>query len=415
MADEQDHSKRRKIEQDVAICPTDLPIGILEHAASFLSAPSRALFAVALANDKNNPQSEGQSSSIVGTDWDTLDFGEIEKDLTARLSDDDISGVLHHIDASNKLKRLRLTNCTNITGVGLEPLRGSANIEQIDLSLTANGESPILDPDPPISCELVVPILDSIIAAEGCALKHLQFPYHWRSPNSELSALIVRYNAMVNNGDTIRCVHCNQHLPDGHEWIVNDGSQFLDGLHNNTCCECMENYCDDCVGDYREERLLQFCKTCHRDYCRGCVTVVRCDICGDLVCECCLKFECKDCDAKNICSTCVTDNTYECSYCGASYCYDCHDDDEVRLRGDELRLCDGCGYTYCNYCQLRMYQEGNIGCFGCIKSLPNEVLAEHLLKMHEEVEELKNEVTELKDVNKELQDEIKELKDKQGN
>ncbi|KAL7456140.1 hypothetical protein ACHAWC_007661 [Mediolabrus comicus] len=110
MADEQDHSKRRRIEQDVAICPTDLPIGILEHAASFLSAPSRALFAVALANDKNNPQSESQSSSIAGTDWDTLDFGEIEEELAAKLTDDDISDVLKHISAVQTVKRLKLTN-----------------------------------------------------------------------------------------------------------------------------------------------------------------------------------------------------------------------------------------------------------------------------------------------------------------
>ena len=223
------NNKRRKTEESVATYLRDLPIGILEHTASFLTPISRALFAVALTNnEKNNPPSENYSS-IAGSDWlpidfgdietdlaaltnnennnlpnensyssiaaaddwSTLDFGEIEKDLAARLSDDDISAILQHIDAVNKLKRLRLTNCTKITGVGLEPLRGSTIIEQIDLSLTNDGESPRLDPEPSVSCELVLPILDSIIAehvlptldsiiARECALKYLQFPYKWR-------------------------------------------------------------------------------------------------------------------------------------------------------------------------------------------------------------------------------------------
>ncbi|KAL7447822.1 hypothetical protein ACHAWC_000131, partial [Mediolabrus comicus] len=174
-------SKRRKTEQGIGTFLSDLPIGILELTASFLAAPSRALFAVALATDENNNPRNENYSSVAGSDWDTLDFGDIEKDLATRLSDEDISSVLQLIDAVNKLKRLRLTNCTKITGSGLEPLRGSTIIEQIDLSLAADGENPRFDIDPPISCETVLPILDSIITADTpCAIKHLQFPYKWR-------------------------------------------------------------------------------------------------------------------------------------------------------------------------------------------------------------------------------------------
>ena len=118
---------------------SDLTIGILDHTASFLAPPSRALFAVALTNDNHKPN-ENSSSIAAADDWDILDFGEIEKELAARLSDYDISDVLQHIDAVNKLKRLRLTNCIKISGICLEPLRGSAVIEQIDLSLTDDGK-----------------------------------------------------------------------------------------------------------------------------------------------------------------------------------------------------------------------------------------------------------------------------------
>ena len=124
-------------------CITDLPSGILAHAASFLAEPSKALFAIAL--DKNSAASPNErSAAIVGSHWDTLDFGEIEKELAIKLIDDDIEKVLQCIDAVNKVKRLKLTNCVNITGVGLVPLCGSAIINQIDLSLSLGSTSALV-------------------------------------------------------------------------------------------------------------------------------------------------------------------------------------------------------------------------------------------------------------------------------
>ena len=105
---------------------SDLPSGILAHAASFLVDPSRALFAIALDENSATTSSPNErSSAIVGNQWDTLDFGEIEKKVAAKLSDTDIERVLQCIDAINQVKRLKLTNCTNITGTCLGPLRGS--------------------------------------------------------------------------------------------------------------------------------------------------------------------------------------------------------------------------------------------------------------------------------------------------
>ena len=175
--------KRRRISAAVSspqgvTCLSDLPSAILTHTASFLAAPSRALFAVALDENSTITPNE-RSSAIVGDEWDALDFGDIEKELASKLTDLEIKGLLLCIDAVNNVKRLKLTNCLRITGAGLEPLRGSLIIEQIDLSLVGN-ESPDLDPEPPISCDIVLPILDSIIEREGCALMHLQFPTVWR-------------------------------------------------------------------------------------------------------------------------------------------------------------------------------------------------------------------------------------------
>ena len=399
-------SKRRKSRHhDIASCLVDLPIGILEHTASFLAAPSRALFSVALSTNENNTPS-GNYSSIAGSNWDTLDFGEIEKELATKLSDDDISNILQHIDAVNNVKRLRLTNCIQISGVCLEPLRGSAIIEQIDLSLVGDGESPVLDPEPPISCDAVLPILDSIIASDRCAIKHLQFPYKWRrdrSTESEFHAFIEQYNEMREERDTISCSNCNQNLPlDGRHWIgMQGGLHHTSFLHNYTCYQCTKHYCDGCTDD-EGGLILQYCELCQRDYCKGCEKFGFCELCENDFCEYCSKFvECNECH-KNICSGCMEDDCYACSYCDVAYCSSCN----------KMELCEQCRKRCCNPCRLRLYQEGGSEhCINCIKLLPHEAaLVDQSRRLQQEVEQLKNEVRGLKDANKELQDENKELR-----
>jgi len=152
------------------------------HAATFLATPSRALFATALMDDAQDVVN--QLSSAIAGDQTTVDFGDIEKELALNLSDGDINSALLCIDAVNKLKKLRITNCVNITGIGLEPLRGSAVIQQIDLSLTCDGEGPsTLDLESSISFGIVLPILDSII--ERGVVQHITLPRIWRDERLE--------------------------------------------------------------------------------------------------------------------------------------------------------------------------------------------------------------------------------------
>ena len=415
--------KRRKTEQGVDTSLSDLPIGILEHTAGFLASPSRALFAVALSTNENNSPGENYSS-IAGSDWETLDFGEIEKELAARLSDDDISHVLQHIDAVNEVKRLRLTNLTNITGDGLEPLRGSAVIEQIDLSLKATGEAarnPWINPEPSMSRDLVLPILDSIVAAIPCALKHLQFPRTWRRnyvADSEFHAFILRYNQMRRNQDTLMCSGCNSSLPTSIKWIdaEGEGVGYDDngsyGLHCHTCYQCTNDYCHGCeCGENTEEDgivILGYCWACQRDYCKECVEISKCRVCDEIVCEDCKLFECKICN-KNMCWRCIiNDECHVCTLCGVAYCEGCKSEGEVQG-------CDTCNEACCNSCRRRMYHEaGGDSCAECIKDVPNGVFLELIMNSRQEVEQLKAENRELTSVNKELQAEIKELKNKQG-
>lgn len=90
-------------------------------------------------------------------EWGTLDFGEIEKSLAKKLTDYDVC-----IAALTNLKILRLAGCVNITGHGLEPLRGSLHLEQLDLSLVKKHVSPILKMEAKISDSAILQILPDV-------------------------------------------------------------------------------------------------------------------------------------------------------------------------------------------------------------------------------------------------------------
>eukprot|EP00985_Skeletonema_marinoi_P006090 scaffold2644_cov78-Skeletonema_marinoi.AAC.3 len=243
MTSANDSSKRRRLLGDAspdACCLSELPSGVLTNVANYLDAPSRLFFAAALTN-QNIAASDERNTAIVDNEWSTLDFGDIEKDLVVRLSDGDISAVLICIDAVNRVKKLKLTNCINITGAGLEPLRGSTIIEQIDLSLVGKHQSPRLSSRPPISCDFVVPILDSIIEREGCSLRHLQFPSVWSEGGErvQFEHFNGRYNEMLDNRG-VGCVKCSARLPPENDtWIENyEYRRWIDSYdytQNYTC------------------------------------------------------------------------------------------------------------------------------------------------------------------------------------
>eukprot|EP00985_Skeletonema_marinoi_P019554 scaffold11248_cov121-Skeletonema_marinoi.AAC.1 len=118
---------------------SDLPTGALAHVSSYLASPlSCALFAAAL-----NHRDVDSSTAITGSQWDALDFGHIEKELAAKLTDDDISAVLTYIDAVNNIKKLRLTNCINIKMVPYS-MSACQVVRVFCAVLRALGTSPIM-------------------------------------------------------------------------------------------------------------------------------------------------------------------------------------------------------------------------------------------------------------------------------
>jgi len=347
-------------------CLTDLPSGILAHAASFLAAPSKALFAVALDGNSAVSPNERSSAIVSSNQWSILDFGEIEKELAIKLNDDDIEKVLLCIDAVNSVKRLKLTNCIHIAGAGLEPLRGSIIIEQIDLSLVGEHQNPNINPEPPISCNHAIPTLDSIIEREGCALRHLQFPQVWReepSTDSEFHQFLLRYNQMLTNREHVGCLECNQRLPsDGNEWIETGTNAYLHiwyGTQAHNCYDCFKHYCYDCK--------IDFCWTCQTDYCEDCTKMSDCKSCENSHCNDCYEHECHECNEK-ICLDCVEReyNCHKCGDCDKVLCSECIEDEDVKT---DVYTCDQCNDSCCDVCRLRKFRQGQLGCTDCIKQV----------------------------------------------
>ncbi len=349
------------------------------------------------------------SSSIAGNGWDTLDFGEIEKELAAKLSDNDMSAILLHIDAVKKVKRLMLTNCTNITGAGLRPICFSNVIEQIDLSLVGLHQNPELDPEPPISCELVLPILQSIISGGGASsLKHLQFPQEWRyygyGDESEFHAFLGSFNS-----DTfLKAISCSGCSRKSLPWINDDEDHIEYGMVSNMCCLCTRLDCESCIN-----RRVCFCYVCERNFCAECTTMVPCGGgCGsyffcldckpnncanpnctgtEVLCDDCLG-DCHIC-RKGWCLTCLedvaVDTPLRCGGCWErSCCGDCSAKEEVQ---NGVHRCVSCDEIRCDNCRIIECQGSN-NCRSCMKMVAPQLLE---LTM-EQNQQLKNEVADLK-------------------
>ncbi len=253
--------------------------------------------------------------------------------------------------------------------------RGSAVIEQIDLSILEFPE----DLDPSISCDHVLPILDSIIGREGTAVQHLQYPAKWRrefSTESDFHAFLGRYNSMWERRGGIYCSKCGKNPEDPDDpddwrlegpWVETDQSQY--GSHyyvcygclkyfcgewhdSNPCSKCERSYCTDCAD-------VQYCIACDKNYCRDyCNTFYNCSGteyggCGQGICDDCAYSKkrecrgCKECYCSSHCSNEVSESEINrCDHCSSFLCHKC--DHDI----DRLRKCDQCNKAASPDCQL---------------------------------------------------------------
>ena len=126
-----------------------------------------------------------QIKQYYDSEWEMMDFVDIPKSLASRLSDNDVGAVLVCIGAVNNLKRLKLTNCVNVVGTCLDPLRRSKVLEYLDLELVRQFERPCSGNrlnsvgrefnETKLVEWPVLDVLDDILSLDGNSLKRLQY------------------------------------------------------------------------------------------------------------------------------------------------------------------------------------------------------------------------------------------------
>jgi len=226
-----------------------LPAGCIVNISEYLHQPSKAIFASAIM--LTNPSISKAIVSSSTTQWHTLDFGDIEESLVEKLVDDDLANILTCINAKQLTRTLKLTYCVKIKGCGLSPLSGSTVLEKIDLSLARQRNKPDRI-KPRISDEAVLPILDSILNAEGSVLKQVQFPAKWeRTVTFRQSDFLSRLNRSLIERDQ-SCSRCERGM--NTPWYWRTGSRIF-GSHLNghqsscICYDCNKHYCLPCTSN----------------------------------------------------------------------------------------------------------------------------------------------------------------------
>ena len=415
-------NKRRRT-ADNTLHISDLPIGFMVNVAEYLPKPSRAILAVALSASSyplcklkytDHNISPISTAIISAQQWDILDFEETEGELANKLTDNDMFAILKCINAHDVLKKLKLCGCLNIEGHGLYPLRGSVVLEQIDLSLLAKHEE-LWDPpwSKKISHLVIVPILESIISANDCSLKYIQFPRKWwDSSYTQIHHFIERYNELFNTRD-INCSKCEEDMSNVSHWMEYHTHRWYPEtrckrmLNNRICYDCLEPICHDCSNE--EEFTLQCCICCEKTFCSDCVPVPECVCCSDRICvECedmkacgeCGEVGCSKClhtcDICNRtqCEDCVGMNRCGGRDCSKEYCDDCNNEEEYNITS-----CKECHWEYCVECKLDSVKKGGADrCRSCAADIVPLILEENakLSKENEEMADLRREINKLK-------------------
>lgn len=424
MASNSTNNKRRRTAADT-LHISDLPTGFIVDVSAYLTKPSRALLAVALSapsaswkdDDLIHRQSPISTAIISSEQWDILDFEDVNKEIANKMTDDDIYAVLTCINARDVLKRLKLCGCINVEGHGLNPLRGSVVLEQIDLCIVKKHEVPKSEPEPKISQYVVVPILDSIISVNGCSLKYIQIPVKWRYMFAHDRSGVVypiwdfkrRFNENLSN----RRIECSRCVMFGamhaqHTWL-NDVYE-----NERICYDCLEPICYYCRFNSGDVSVHCCSNGCSKTFCDNCMPLMECSYCatgaicgacGDMeACGQCGNASCENC--LNSCDGCLQTRCTDCSEynccegyeCIKAHCSDCYNGEEY-----SVKYCDECESSYCSGCKLDVIMTNGVKCNGCAGDAAN-LLLEEVAKLRIEKEEL----MELRKENEELKEKLKQ-------
>lgn len=253
----------------------------------------------------NHPWSKKNIEEYYASNWEILNFIDLDDAHAKKLTDDELGALLVCIDAKKKLKKLILPWSvlfgSLIVGHGLEPLRGSRALEEIDClgggtrncsdeDLLHHIKKPISITSPSLrvrmiktslSTSAIVSVLDSIIDADGNSLSKVILPLpedKWPTPrNSPMLDFLGKINQTMHTQE-IECEGANC-------------TTLVEGKSDNCCQVCCSRICATCNeidwDDMGDRRFIQMCKSCNRKLCFNCDEMVECAHCQSLYCSTC--------------------------------------------------------------------------------------------------------------------------------
>lgn len=427
-----------------------LPNETLTKIAGYLTFPSQAIVAVALTAPSGRFRAiadESQlreasraivTSAVAGScdDWDTVDFGEVEPSLAARLSDDDVESVfvcLLRCELGHRVRSVFLAGCTGVRGECIRPLRHFGNLLQVDLRLVGRKSGAYETGVCSLEEDSVIGTLNRHVRTWGC-LKHVLLPEKFLlEPSNATQQFLLQLSESVERCGGV-CSNCDQALvfqENGRRAIDCASDPRWNGSSNwplygrsLTCCgSCLKDYCQH-LGC-----RMDFCQNCRTMSCRECGAFDVCYICLSAICNDCREVNNAECgiDGWNRCHDCnqsaCEDCLESCPSCDRTWCLECSPILHCE-RCNKTASCDDCGsgeelgitwcedgdHCLCRECRMSVcIEEGEDSCDACmalvgrdaiaamaVYKTENECLMLEIARLSERVQEQEEEIRRLK-------------------
>lgn len=268
------------------------------------------------------------------TRWRTVDLSG-----NRRIDDDQLRALLTNIDARSNAVSLSLVGCTNVNGSGLEPLRGSVVMEDIDLrvlgSLPLSGEMGRMRGPSGLREDVVADVLRSMLPPSSAtgddagrprphthtvALRRIAIRPRSLTPPRDGLGRCANYGTEI--GRVLR--HHDSLLGRSHS-APTDRACSLCGVSSGDVFDCDSSSCDGrrfCIPC----ALPETCPECIGRRCQWCNTSVACASCGV--------------------RSCASHGYEGCGTCETVYCRDCHVDAlDFSISRNEY-YCAGCEPPY---------------------------------------------------------------------
>lgn len=325
----------------------DIPPGILEHILRHLDIASLVQAAGSCSTLRRLVFQENWPDSL----WSRIDFGTVDARFAAQITDPQLAALLRNCRARVQCQVLKLSRCTSLTGTGLEPLRGSRVLREIDLWLDKSVRVGRVEVD----LDFVLPLLSSM-------------------------------PPMATNGIPSDAEEEENDAPLGLSRVIMrrqfNGENFF-GLFDERVADWFVEFEEALRAHFRDTRVQ--CGYCVRTFADACswedlwwkAPTAYCQICGRLSCatgnECPVNMQCRRCQIQS-CQGDNCEHILNCNGCDVPFCLECVDENDVKCENYE-----DCGRNFCgncsHLCRLCSKCKEAAFCHECIEAHENDCCA----------------------------------------